>query len=217
MERRSKRSDLRFAEKQLDYDSNLPQGDSSYSRRNPSGVRMSDTNLDQATEIIAERDGLKVVQLTLSLPKLRMLWETTSRFRTLFSDLTRGNISNFLHFLTLKGSIWLEIQNEQGASVGIICCSGLEQVTDLEAHVIFFDRDLASKVPLCKDVVQWLFATFPIQRITVHVPVMYYATVRLVRSIGFVREGEKRQAILIGGRWVNVYIFGLTRQEAVTL
>jgi RimJ/RimL family protein N-acetyltransferase len=79
------------------------------------------------------------------------------------------------------------------------------------------DRDLSNKVPVCKAIVRWLFATFPFQRITVQVPTIYMAPVRLVNQLGFKREGKKRQAVLISGKWVDVFILGLVRPEVLAL
>ena len=108
--------------------------------------------------------------------------------------------------------MWFEILVE-GETAGIICIVNMHKIVDVDAHIVFFDRDLADKVGLGKAFAQWLFANFPIERVTVDIPVIYYATVRLVRKIGFKDEGRKRNAVLIGGRWVDSYIFGLLREE----
>lgn len=169
-----------------------------------------------STDNVVEVGRWKVRELTLNWPKLHLLWHTLTKFRTLFSDLTRGDFDNFVRYVTAEDTFWLEIVNEREI-IGIVTLEGMHRVVDLEAHMIFFDRELAEKVPLCRAIVKWVFATFPIQRITVQIPTMYYATVRMVKTIGFVKEGEKRQAVLIGGRWVNVYLMGMTRQEALSI
>lgn len=154
--------------------------------------------------------------MQLSWEKLATLWLTISKYRTLFSDLTRGDLDNFLRFVTTGHSVWLEVY-ERDNLMGVICLTNMEQIIDTDAHVIFFDRHVADKTPICKLVVKWVFDNFPIQRISVTIPRFYYATWRLVEAIGFKREGEKRNAALIGGRWANTYIYGITRQEAAGL
>ena len=141
-----------------------------------------------------------------------MLWDMISKFRTLFSDLTRGDVNNFLRFIMDKDSIWLEIY-DSGRFDGIVCLTNLQKVIDTDAHVIFFDREVANKVDICKAVVHWAFDTLPLQRMSVDVPVIYHRTIRLVRNIGFKHEGERRRAVLIGGHWLNVLQFGITRME----
>lgn len=171
---------------------------------------------DVGGDVVVEHGLYTVKEMRLDLKKLATLWLTISKFRTLFSDLTRGDLDNFLRFVTRGHSIWLEIY-ERDNFVGIICLTHLEKVIDTEAHVIFFDHVLADKVELCKRVVKWAFKRLPLQRMSVDVPRFYYATVRLVREIGFKQEGERRNAALIGGRWANIYLFGITRQEAAAL
>lgn len=158
----------------------------------------------------------EVRMLSLTTEKLSQLWEKLKRFRTLFSDLTRGDVVNFVNYITSTDTFWLEI-SENGRQAGIVVLENMGKVVDVEAHVLFFDRDLASKVPVCKAIVRWLFEQLPIQRITVQIPEIYMAPIRLVNQLGFKKEGKKRQAVLISGKWIDVFILGLTRPEAAKL
>lgn len=166
------------------------------------------------SDVILVCGDFTVREMTLTWPKALMLWNIISKYRTLFSDLTRGDFDNFFRFITAKRSIWLEIVRNR-VVIGIICLVNLDKVVDIDAHVIFFDRDLSEKIPVSKAVVYWAFMNLPIQRITVDVPTIYYATIRLVKKIGFQEEGCKRNAVLIGGNWVDSYVFGITRREAL--
>lgn len=172
------------------------------------------TNLFQ-TEPILTVGGFEVRPMYLTWPKLLLLWEQLKRFRTLFSDLTRGDLDNFVRYITSQDTLWLEIWKGKEL-VGIVTCENMQKIVDIDAHVLFLDRDLAGKVTVCKAIILWLFDRFPLQRITVQVPEIYYATVRLVRNLGFRTEGKKKEAVLIGGKWHSQYIFGMTRQEAMT-
>lgn len=166
-------------------------------------------------EVLLSVGQFDVKQMTLSWPKLLLLWEQIKRFRTLFSDLTRGDLENFVRYVTSPETLWLEICRGKEL-VGVVTCENMYKIVDIDAHVLFLDRNLAEKVPVCKATVLWLFDTFPIQRVTVQIPDMYYATVRLVKNIGFRVEGKKKQSVLIGGKWIDCYVFGMTRQEAMT-
>lgn len=155
----------------------------------------------------------------MTWPKLRLIWEQLQQFRTLFSDLTKGDLDNFLRYVGNSSTLWLEIWEEkrpktQPELIGLFMCDNLHRVVDIDAHILFFDRDVAGRTGVCKLITVWLFETFPIQRITVQASQLAHAAIRLVRNIGFKQEGKKRQGLLLGGRWVDVYIFGLTRQEA---
>lgn len=160
-----------------------------------------------------------VKHMSVTWPKLRLIWEQLQQFRTLFSDLTKGDLDNFLRYVGHPDTLWLEIWEEkrpkqQGELIGLFMCENLHRIVDIDAHILFFDRDVAGRTAVCKAIAAWLFQTFPIQRITVEPSQLAYAAIRLVRNMGFKQEGKKRQALLLGGKWVDAYIFGLTRQEA---
>jgi RimJ/RimL family protein N-acetyltransferase len=151
--------------------------------------------------------------MPLTWPRVFSLWDKLKRFRTLFSDLTQGDMKNFVAYLLNKDTMWLEI-NEGERLVGIVVLERLSKVIDAEAHVLFMDRELANKVPVCKAIIKWVFSVLPLQRLTVEIPTIYMGPVRLVNELGFRKEGKKRQAVLISGKWVDVFILGLTRPEA---
>lgn len=174
---------------------------------------MQHSERDDISDCVVRDSRYDVYAMTLTWPKVFTLWDKLKRFRTLFSDLTRGDFKNFVSFVTNGDTLWLEIQ-ERGRLVGIVVLEGMSQIVDAEAHVLFMDRELADKVPICKAIIRWLFATFPFQRLTVQIPETYFAPIRLVNSLGFKREGKKRQAVLISGKWVDVFILGLLRSEA---
>lgn len=157
-----------------------------------------------------------VCPLTLTQEKINGLWVMLQRYKTLFSDLTRGDTDNFVRTLGARSTMWFEVR-KHGVIVGIIWFGDMWQVTDCTGHMVFFDRAPAEKLELCKAVVRWMFDNFPLQRMTVMPPEIYWAIGRLLPRLGFRREGCKREAILIGGKWVNQLIFGITRSEAEVL
>lgn len=140
------------------------------------------------------------------------LWEEMQKYRTLFSDLTRGKYDNFAALVTDTNSIWFEII-EEDQTVGIVYFMSMNRVVDCEAHIIFFDRKLDSRVELCKAITKWMFDNFPLNRISAIVPEIYFYTVRLAKRIGFQKEGVKRQALLMQNRWIDQIMMGLLRSE----
>jgi len=81
----------------------------------------------------------------------------------------------------------------------------------------FFDRKAGDKAEVCKAVIKWMFKGFPIHRINVTPPELYRATIHLLRRIGLKEEGVKRESVLLGGKWRNQALFGITRTEAEAL
>ena len=156
----------------------------------------------------------QVYELELTLEKTKWLWEQMQRYRTLFSDFTRGDVQNFYDLISLRDSYWAEVVDEQGQTVGMIYWTGMSKIIDADVHLMFFDRKPAEKVALCKDVAKWFFGEFPqYHRMTATLPIIYHATIRLAGHIGFRREGRKRQSQMMGGKKVDELIFGLLSSE----
>ena len=173
----------------------------------------SDIVPDSSVVVVEGRFSARYMRLTW--PKLLMLWEQLKAYRMLFSDLTRGDLKNFIGYVTSQDTLWLEIWRDKEL-VGIVTLERMHQIVDADAHVLFLESHptLTDKIPVCKAIIAWIFASFPLQRLTVEVPSVYRATGRFVKKLGFRQEGKKRQAILIDRHWIDVYIFGLTRAEA---
>lgn len=154
----------------------------------------------------------EVREMTLTVEKMQSMWTTLQRYQTLFSDFTRGDYDAWVAFVLSPTTYWLEVW-ELDKTVGVIYFEGIHAPIDVQLHMMFFDRAPAEKAPLVREVVKYMFSHFPIQRITVMVPRIYHATLRLSEKLGFRREGTKREAVLLGGRWVDIVICGLLRKE----
>jgi hypothetical protein len=161
-------------------------------------------------------DKWSVNEMRMSYEKFLLLWQMLQRYPTLFSDLTRGDQENFLNTVSAPHTMWFEVRTH-GVLIGIIWFGEMHQITDCLAHLVFFDRQPAEKVHVCKHMVKWMFKNFPLQRISVTPPEVYHGTVRLVRQIGFVKEGIRRKSALLGNRWKDQALFGITREEAEAL
>jgi hypothetical protein len=163
-----------------------------------------------------EVDKWIVQDLTLTPEKVNALWRVIRRHRTLFSDLTRDDPANFIRAVTAPHCLWLEVR-ERDILTGIIWFGDMHLVTEMTAHMAFFDRRAQEKLMLCREVIKWVFHSFPVHRINVTPPDMYVATIRLLEKIGLKQEGVKREAVLIDGKWRNQVLFGITRSEAEAL
>lgn len=161
-------------------------------------------------------DKWTVQDMTLSREKIDQIWRMLRRSRTLFSDLTMDDVPNFIASITSPDSMWFEVR-QNGVMIGIIWFGELHQVIDCQAHMVFFDRKPAEKRELCMKVVKWMFHNWPLERMTVMPPVMYTRTVRFLKDAGFKQEGLKRRSALIGGRWWDQAMFGITRSEVEAL
>lgn len=162
--------------------------------------------------VIASKDRWEVREMELSPEKLMALWEMMQRFPTLFSDFTKDDIQNWVNYLTDSSTYWLELY-ENGQIVGLIYFDNIQLVIDAHAHIMIFDRQISSRTPGCKLALEWMFEKFPLNRLTVEVPSIYYATIRHALRLGFKIEGKRRMAVTLNGRYSDVILLGILRSE----
>jgi hypothetical protein len=156
----------------------------------------------------------EVRQMVLTPHKVERIWKQLQQYKTLFSDLTAGDYNGWVSYITNPYTYWLEIYDEVEL-VGVIYLEDMERVIDAEAHVMFFDRRPAEKKEVCFAILDHIFETFPmLNRITLNVPIIYWATQRLAKDLGFTREGVRRRSLLFRGRYLDLVMFGLLRSEA---
>lgn len=162
--------------------------------------------------LVLEHGPFKVYELELSPEKIWWLWQNMSACRTLFSDITRDNFDNFTALVMGEDSVWLDVRKND-KPIGVIYFTDLHLVTECYAHIVFFDRNLAEKPTLCKAVAKWAFTKFHIHRLSACMPEIYFATICLAKRTGFKKEGVRQQVYMIGGKWVNEVMLGMTRED----
>lgn len=194
-----------------------------HTRREP---RKLDNNRDVAGVLRREREGVPgdilirfapydVIEMRLTLEKAKWLWDEMNKYRTLWTDLTRGDFNSWYAIITSKDSYWVEVWKGEEI-VGVVYWTDLAQIFDVQVHAMFFDRDLAGKVEICQRIAWWFFLKFPeCHRMTATIPGIYHATVRLLKRMGFREEGKKRESLLMYGNWVDQMIFGLLASEVL--
>lgn len=172
---------------------------------------------DQANGFLVTVGDLHAREMRFTIEKTNWLWEQMCKYRTLFSDLTRGNEDNFLVVLQDPFSYWIEIlQGDQ--LIGVIYLTGLQQIVDADIHMMFFDRQITVKADLTKALLHHFFIEFPcLHRITATLPVIYHATSRLAIKLGFKLEGTKRESQLMGLKWVDEQIYGILASEVLSV
>lgn len=161
-------------------------------------------------------DRWTVSELKVDVPTISNLWRKLQQFPTLFSDETRGDIDGLISLVRAENTIWLEIR--EGEEVVGVVYFIFDGSGDADSHMVFFDRRPAEKRELLQAVVRQLFDILPsLVRISATVPDIYFSTWRLVEKIGFRREGKKRLGVSIGGKRVDLHLYGLLRHEAYGL
>ena len=124
-------------------------------------------------------------------------------------------MDNFVRLLVQPQSFWIEIVNDEGEIVGVVYLDDFGDVVDVTVHLVFFDRQPAEKLELCKAIMLYVFGNFPVNRITAPTPDIYHASKRLLGRLGFTLEGTQREKVLMGGNWINMALYGITRREVL--
>jgi hypothetical protein len=100
---------------------------------------------------------------------------------------------------------------EEGRLIGIVYFEGMLARRDIDAHMVFFDRQPHEKVPVSRLIVEYMFNTFPIRSIVVAPPTFYRATLRMVTKLGFKFEGIMKGMTVIGGKVCDQAVYRITR------
>lgn len=171
------------------------------------------TNVDYPLgRIIVQIPPWTVREMIFTPQRISWLWEQLKHYPSLTTDPTKGDPEQLWISVSSPQSFWTEVW-EDSELVGILYASHIQPGVDALLHPIFFDRKLSEKVPICMAAMQWALKQFSLHRISVAIPEMYFATVRLAKKLGFTLEGTRREVYMINGRWCNELVFGLLASE----
>ncbi len=80
-------------------------------------------------------------------------------------------------------------------------------IADLESRHKGYAREA------CALVIDYLFATYPVQRVAAFTAAANEPSIRLLERLGFTREGTIRQAMYFDGRWHDIALYAVLRDE----
>lgn len=151
----------------------------------------------------------------LNAQKIAELWGMAKKFDTLFSDYTEGKIEPFLAVLMNPRSVWFEIYRlgEQPGPVGVAYISSVIPFYDAKAHFAVWDSVGSGREPIFWSLMDWVFTRYSLHRMSVEVPPYQHGVIRFVRRLGFIEEGERREAVLSKGKWSSLLEFGLLKSD----
>ena len=139
---------------------------------------------------------------------LEMVWNKLNQFPILFDDSVRGDFKHFLSEMFDKSSIILLT-----GDYGIVRVSNIIPSRECDIHLTFWDRRFKGRLEECKQALKWLFNTLNLHRATISVPSMAHSTINFLKALGLVREGVIRDSWSYNGRYLDVWTFGILREE----
>ena len=142
------------------------------------------------------------------------LWSKVRNEDYAFDDLSRDNPTAFCLALVAPQCAHFFLGDPSRPS-GWALLKGLWKFSNPDIHFVVWDK----KYPVQdlkaagKEVISWAFQTWQCNRVTAMIPVFNDAARRLAILLRFQHEGCLKQAMLFHGRWVNVDMCGLLRED----
>lgn len=142
------------------------------------------------------------------------IWREARKFDVLFSDETKGKFEPFFFSLVNPGAVWFELRREgDDTPVGILYYTNLIPGFDTQGHFAFWDSIARGREPLILFVTEWVMDRYNLPRITAQIPPYQAGVIRFTKRVGFVQEGEMREAVIYKDRRWPLLIFGMTRGD----
>jgi len=150
----------------------------------------------------------------LSPEKIAELWKEFSKHDVLFTDYTEGKFEPFLLNLMNPRAIWVEIFNvEEQKPVGVMMMTNIILGFDCEGHFAVWDSKARGKEGICLKMMEFCFNRYNLHRMTAKIVPYMKGTIRFAKRLGFIEEGEMREAVVRSGEWFSLKMFGITRSE----
>ena len=115
---------------------------------------------------------------------------------------------DLFYFITAPQNLFLEF--DQGLTV----FENLVPMRDAKMHFVFWDRKVAEREGMLREVIAYAFEAFKLVRLSAHVPERNRVMWRMFEKLGFQSEGRVRRAFLAtNNTFHDILLFGLLREE----
>ena len=152
--------------------------------------------------------GTKWLELTKE--KALWLWEKLNEIPGLWDDFTVNRPDLFFRELSAPDSVWLEKEDGNG----ILYLKKVVPGLSASGHVVYWDKRLRGREEFTMDTLRWMMQTIPLQKINLFLPDYAGAARNFATRCGFKEEGRIRKWSYSGGKTFDIYVYGVTREEA---
>lgn len=153
--------------------------------------------------------GIQFLELT-SKEKVLELWEKLNSISGLWDDFTVNRPDLFFQSLQAPNSVWLERTDGNG----ILYLKSVVPGLSASGHLVYWDRRLRGREKETMDALRWVMQSIPLQKVNLFLPDYAGSVRRFADRCGFKQEGCIRKWSYSGGKTFDVYVFGITRDEA---
>lgn len=146
--------------------------------------------------------------------KMKGLWEGFRHNPVVFTEEIEGDFERFFDVITDPRTVWFEIFDEfSNSTIGTYSLSDVFPGYEATGHFAYWDRIAAGRSRLTWKMMRLAFEKYNLNRMTAEIPAYQSGTIRAAEALGLRREGVKRQAARRHGKWVDVVILGILRDE----
>jgi len=153
--------------------------------------------------------GAKFLEIN-SPQKIMQIWLTLNDIKGLFDDYTKNRPDLFRNLVVMPNTLWLEREDGNGLLYLTEIMPGLSA----NAHIVYWDRILSGKEDFTMDCLRWAITNCNLQKVNCFLPDYARSARHFARKLGFRREGVIRRYSIGNNRMFDMYIFGITREEA---
>lgn len=170
-----------------------------------------------------EPDGIvtREVRLLRFTPEnLSKFWAQAKKHRTIFRFEIGGDFRKFMDRFVKQGpggdllptGIFWVVDD----FVGVFYLTDIDIGIDAVAHYSFFDGRHHGREKLVMEMLKYVFETIKFHRLTSEIPLHASPHTHnfVEHTVGFKKEGRKRAASELNGKFYDLNIYGLTKDEA---
>jgi len=160
--------------------------------------------------------------MPLHMENLRMFWEKSRNFRTIFTQEINADFKKFLNLflfqehdgtIGVRGLFWV-IDD----FVGVYYMTHIVPEQDAQVHYSFFDRRHKGRIWITQDLLKHAFEEYHFRRLSIELPFYVTGSSRLfVERLGFVKEGRKRKCSKFDEQWFDANLYGMLYEEGMAL
>lgn len=157
-----------------------------------------------------------VYKMPLTYDNLTKFWEKSRQFKTLFSKEINDDMSKFVELflaqdgneLTANGLFWVVDD-----FVGVYYLTDIYAPFDAQTHYTFFDRRHKGRSDMTRKMVEHVFNKFQFHRLSVEVPLYAKSSLSFIESVGFKKEGRKRDGVFFNNQFFDCNLYGILKSE----
>jgi RimJ/RimL family protein N-acetyltransferase len=149
-----------------------------------------------------------IALMEMSQANVTKVWTEFNRFPKLFMDHQRGDQQHFMQQLLAKNSLYFVLDD-----AGIIYFTDILPKYIAKFHLMFWDKQLRGREPICKDMIGWAFNTLKVEKVWTSIPAFARVQRKFAERLGFLREGCFRKGYPCMGTNYDVYWYGMLKED----